>query len=125
MADIFLSYSRKDSEVMKQVNQHLTSRGFSVWTDEGLSVGTPDWQAAIEVEIEKAKGFVVILSPSHCVNYIAIPIQKSHAVVFAKIGRAVKLSPNYLVIIIFRASPNKIIFSSNRCSLRKTTKGIL
>ena len=46
MATIFLSYSREDSKVMQQVKEALQDAGVSVWTDEKLTPGTPDWQIA-------------------------------------------------------------------------------
>lgn len=35
MRTIFLSYSRRDNDVMQQVKQGLISADISVWTDEG------------------------------------------------------------------------------------------
>ena len=66
MAKIFLSYSRKDSKAMQRVKSCLEQAGVSVWTDEGLRPGTPDWQIAIEREIEACKGMVVLLSKASC-----------------------------------------------------------
>jgi formylglycine-generating enzyme required for sulfatase activity len=66
MATIFLSYSRKDSKVMQRAKSRLEQAGVSVWTDEGLRPGTPDWQMAIEREIEACKGMVVLLSQASC-----------------------------------------------------------
>ncbi len=64
MADIFLSYSRKDSGAMSRLRDRLRGEGFSVWVDEGeLEPGTPDWRDAIEAGIEAAGCVVVILSP--------------------------------------------------------------
>src|SRR5262245_18818012 len=63
MADIFLSYSYKDSDCMHRVCEDLRQCGFSVWTDEGLEPGTPSWQSAVEDAIKGARCVVVILSP--------------------------------------------------------------
>jgi len=62
--DIFLSYSRQDSEAMRAVQEVLRSAGFAVWTDEGLEPGAPSWVAAIQEAIEQANAFVVLLSPA-------------------------------------------------------------
>ncbi|MGD8457997.1 MAG: toll/interleukin-1 receptor domain-containing protein, partial [Anaerolineales bacterium] len=37
--------------------------GISVWSDDGLTPGTPDWTRSIEEEIQKCSGLVVILTP--------------------------------------------------------------
>jgi hypothetical protein len=60
---IFLSYSRKDSEQMRQVLRLLEGAGLSAWTDEGLEPGTPHWQWAIENAIQSTQCTVVLLSP--------------------------------------------------------------
>ena len=61
--DVFLSYSRTDSEVMLRVTDDLRKRGFSVWNDEALEPGTPSWKDAIEAAIEGSYTIVVLLSP--------------------------------------------------------------
>jgi hypothetical protein len=61
--DIFLSYSRKDDDIMQQVKQSFYEAGLSVWTDEGIEVGTDDWQEAIGDAIKDTKALVCICSP--------------------------------------------------------------
>jgi tetratricopeptide (TPR) repeat protein len=63
MADIFLSYSRADIEVMVQVRGKLEGAGLSVWTDEDLEPGTINWQSEVERVIKEALAMVIILSP--------------------------------------------------------------
>ena len=63
MADIFLSYSRTDIEVMVQVRSKLEGAGLSVWTDEDLEPGTINWQSEIERVIKEVMAMVIILSP--------------------------------------------------------------
>ena len=63
MAEIFLSYSRRDSHVMRRLRNDLRRYGFTVWTDEGLMPGTKSWQCAIKQALEEASCLVVILSP--------------------------------------------------------------
>jgi formylglycine-generating enzyme required for sulfatase activity len=60
---IFLSYSRKDSEQMQQVLRLLESAGLSAWTDEGLEPGTAHWQRTIQNAIQSTQCAVVLLSP--------------------------------------------------------------
>ncbi|MBI5667633.1 MAG: TIR domain-containing protein [Chloroflexi bacterium] len=61
--DVFLSYSHKDSVVMRQVRDSLRTAGLGVWTDEGIEPGTADWRLAIEEAIKHSCCLVVILSP--------------------------------------------------------------
>ncbi len=73
MPDLFLSYCRDDRLVMHVLRDNLRSLGFNVWIDEEhLTVGTPEWQHAIEEAIKHAGAMVVLLSPgakaSHWVN---------------------------------------------------------
>jgi hypothetical protein len=61
--DIFLSYSRKDARVMRRLYADLKTSGFTMWTDEDLTPGTPSWVQAIESAIQSAGCMVVILTP--------------------------------------------------------------
>jgi multidrug transporter EmrE-like cation transporter len=60
---VFLSYSHKDADLMRQVRDDLRAAGFAVWTDENLEPGTPLWKDSIEHAIEGARFLIVILSP--------------------------------------------------------------
>jgi hypothetical protein len=62
--DVFMSYCRRDTQIMHQVLQDLRAQDLRVWVDEeGLEPGTPAWKAAIEEAIENSKCLVVVLSP--------------------------------------------------------------
>jgi hypothetical protein len=61
--NIFLSYSRRDNDIMQQVRDRLRAAGFSVWTDEGIETGTRSWKRAIEDAILNADCLVCLLSP--------------------------------------------------------------
>ena len=62
--DVFLSYSRKDTAIMRQLRDALQSAGLSVWIDdEALQPGTPIWQQSIEDAIDQSRCMVVVLSP--------------------------------------------------------------
>jgi hypothetical protein len=65
MPDVFLSYSRDDSVFMQTLLNNLRALGFNVWIDEELlTVGTPEWETAIEKAVERVDALVVILSPN-------------------------------------------------------------
>ncbi|MBZ0283084.1 MAG: TIR domain-containing protein [Anaerolineae bacterium] len=61
---IFLSYSRRDTQVMQRLRDDLRTAKLSVWVDEeGLEPGTPAWEAAIGKAIRGANCVLVVLSP--------------------------------------------------------------
>ena len=60
---IFLSYSRRDDDIMQQVKTDFLAAGLSVWTDEGIEPGTRSWKLAIENAIREAGCLVCLLSP--------------------------------------------------------------
>ncbi len=60
---VFLSYSRKDSDLMQRISDDLRAADLLVWTDENLVPGTDSWKNAIETAIQNAGTFIVILSP--------------------------------------------------------------
>lgn len=62
--DIFISYSRQDTEIMRKVKDSLAHQSLTVWVDEEqISPGTESWRRAIQHAIETSHCFVVILSP--------------------------------------------------------------
>lgn len=64
MADVFISYSRKDKTFMTRLHSALVERGRDVWVDfEDIPV-TADWQREIYSGIESADAFIFIISPN-------------------------------------------------------------
>lgn len=63
--DVFLSYSRDDAEIMRQINTYLTAERLIVWSDEThILPGDPSWERTIQLAIEQSCCLVVIFSPS-------------------------------------------------------------
>lgn len=60
---VYLSYSNHDTDVMRRVRDDLRAEGLTVWADEGLEPGTPQWDKSIEDALKNAHCMVVILSP--------------------------------------------------------------
>src|SRR5438046_1940296 len=58
MSDVFISYSRKDSDDATRLAEFLNEKGISVGIDLATS-----WSAEIVEAIENCKAFLVILSP--------------------------------------------------------------
>ncbi len=60
---IFLSYSRKNSDIMQRIKRNLQSAGFRVWTDEGIEPGSTSWKMEIEKAIRGTGCFLCICTP--------------------------------------------------------------
>jgi signal transduction histidine kinase len=62
---VFLSYSTKDHPFADSLQKDLSKRGIKVWIDqEGLSVGTPNWERAIRDAIRDCRAVILIASPN-------------------------------------------------------------
>lgn len=60
---VFISYSRKDGDVMRRIVQHLRAQGIAAWVDnESLIPGTHVWESEIERAIINSFAVVVVLS---------------------------------------------------------------
>lgn len=63
MADVFLSYSRRDSDFVRHLADALEARGKQVWVDtEGIRDGEV-FPAALRSAVEGSDGFVFVISP--------------------------------------------------------------
>lgn len=63
MTDIFISYSRKDSEFMRFLHGELSKQERDVWVDWEDIPATADWWDEIKTAIEAADAFAFIISP--------------------------------------------------------------
>lgn len=63
MADIFLSYSRKDRHAAETLARALAAQGFSVWWDRDIAPGQT-FDDSLERELHSATAVVVLLSSS-------------------------------------------------------------
>lgn len=60
---VFISYSLKDSVMMKEIKRILMNRGVKIWNDEKVEQGTEDWAKEIQLAIEQSACVVCLLSP--------------------------------------------------------------
>lgn len=60
---VFISYSRRNADIMRRIHADLLAAELLVWTDENLIPGTESWKNAIENAIQNAGCVVVILTP--------------------------------------------------------------
>lgn len=63
-AHVFISYNRDDTRIMRRIKNTLAEAGLEIWTDEGIEIGTPNWQLAIERAIETCLCMVCVLTPA-------------------------------------------------------------
>ncbi len=62
MADIFISYSRRDSEQALSLAERLRASGASVWMDTAALAAAETWSAEIVNAIENCSHFILLLS---------------------------------------------------------------
>jgi adenylate cyclase len=67
MSDIFISYSRKDSEQALSLAERLRGEGMSVWIDQHGIEGARPWSEEIVKAIESSGTFLLLLS-SHSIE---------------------------------------------------------
>ena len=64
MAQIFISYSRKDIGFVRKLAGDLEKAGYDVWWDLTDLRGGDDWLRVIPTAIESSQYFIVVLSPN-------------------------------------------------------------
>ena len=68
MAQIFISYSRKDIGFVRKLAGDLEKAGYEVWWDLTDLRGGDDWLRVIPAAIESSDHFVVVLSPNSAIS---------------------------------------------------------
>ena len=63
MADLFISYSRRDRAFVERLHKALEARDKDVWVDWTDIPPTADWFAQITDGIREANAFVFVISP--------------------------------------------------------------
>ena len=64
MSDIFISYSRKDSEHALQLAEKLRGDGINVWIDQKGIIGAEQWATEIVEGIRACSTFIILISPN-------------------------------------------------------------
>ena len=68
MADVFISYSRRDGEFVRRLVEALEARGKDVWVDtEGIR-DAEVFPAALRAAVESSDGFVFVISPDSVIS---------------------------------------------------------
>ncbi|HJQ14549.1 MAG TPA: TIR domain-containing protein [Anaerolineales bacterium] len=68
MAQIFISYSRKDIGFVRKLAGDLEKAGYDVWWDLTDLRGGDDWLRVIPAAIESSEHFIVVLSPNSAIS---------------------------------------------------------
>jgi len=63
MNQLFVSYSRKDTEFARRLTEKLTAQNMEVWVDWEDIPPSVDWMKEIEKGIEEADIFIFVVSP--------------------------------------------------------------
>ena len=94
MADVFVSYSRSDLELVNRLVERLRERGKDVWVDtEGIR-DAEVFPAALRRAVEGSDGFVFVISPES----VASPFCEQ------EVDHAVELNKR-IVPLAFRGCP--------------------
>ena len=63
MADVFISYSRRDLDFARRLSEGLEARGKDVWVDLNDILPSAPWMEEIKVAIAEADSVVAVVSP--------------------------------------------------------------
>ena len=71
MSDVFISYSRHNSDFARRLIDKLILRGKDAWVDwEGIPLTSPNWWMEIKAGVEAADSFVFIMSPDSMASVV-------------------------------------------------------
>ena len=79
MADVFISYSRKDIEFAQRIHHELEARDRQPWVDWQDIPPTSEWLDEVYAGIQEADTFLFIISPDSVVSEICI-LEIEHAI---------------------------------------------
>jgi len=79
MADVFISYSRKDIEFAQRIHQELEARDREPWVDWQDIPPTSEWLDEVYAGIQAADTFLFIISPDSVVSEICT-LEIEHAI---------------------------------------------
>jgi WD40 repeat protein len=79
MPEIFISYSRVNSDFVRKLVDHLEGLDRSLWVDWESIPWTADWWAEIRKGIETSDNFVFVLSPAS-LSSVVCALEVAHAI---------------------------------------------
>ena len=72
MADIVISYSRKEQEFVHELKATLEQRGQKTWVDSKDTPPTAEWKQEIITAIDGANAFAFVISPNSITSEICL-----------------------------------------------------
>lgn len=72
MQDIFISYSRKDTDFVKRLHASLKTRGVEAWIDWQDIPPSAEWMTEINDAIDQGNAFIFVLSPDSLTSQICM-----------------------------------------------------
>jgi hypothetical protein len=86
MAEIFISYSRKDRVFVEALHARFRALGRETWVDTEGIPPTAQWRAEVLSNIEQANAFVFVLSPDsigslECVRELAHAVKRNKRII--------------------------------------------
>ncbi len=67
MTQVFISYSRRDMDYVKKLEQRLHSEGFTVWRDNHIQSGDAWWQV-VKANLRDCAAIIVVMSENAAVS---------------------------------------------------------
>src|SRR6187401_1891858 len=83
MKQLFISYSRKDTEFTRHLTERFEADGLEAWVDWQDIPPSIDWMKEIQKGIEDANVFVYLISPDSISSTVCIQ-ELQHAVLNGK-----------------------------------------
>ncbi|RMF82456.1 MAG: TIR domain-containing protein [Chloroflexi bacterium] len=80
MADVFISYSRRDKEFVEKIHQALTDNDFDVWVDwEDIPPGSENFEQDLWNGIDESNACIAVLSPEYLASeYCGAELNYAH-----------------------------------------------
>jgi formylglycine-generating enzyme required for sulfatase activity len=100
MANIFISYSSKDRDIMLQVAADLESHGHEVWLDQWKITGRAPYWEEIQAGVEGCSHFLYAISPDSIAPACGARKELGHATLLNK-----RIIPIMIVPVDLRAIP--------------------
>lgn len=95
MADVFVTYSRRNREFVRKLADALEARGRSVWVDLEDIVPSASWMAEVRSAIAAADSVLIVLSP----DWVASEVCQ------AEMGYAAELSKRMVPVVAQEVDP--------------------
>lgn len=113
MSQVFISYSRKNSEFARRLTDKLRMAGKDSWIDwEGIPLSSPNWWEDIKDAIEKSDNILFIMSPDSMASIVCN----------MELDYALDLQKRVIVVVYQEVDKNKALASIASASIDDSMK---